>query len=308
MVDLNNARVVIATTTYNMASTLYRTYMSILKQTYNNYYWLIIDNGSTDKTEQIVNKIQEENKIEISYVKKEHGIRASAINTAYDYAKGDYICFVDADDELTEKAIENFVKVYQEMAEPFREQCWCVTANCIDDINGDVIGKKFPPNVNDLDELHVLMNNSYGEKLGMQNLKIVAKYRFPIFDDVDYVSETILWLQLTEKYHNYYVNFDARIYHHDNDNCYTRKAMTPIRAYSFYRSSVYIVNNIFVSARYKWIYNFKEIIRINYYGRMSNIRLINRLKDISRLKNQVLLFATCPISVLYLVLKTLKTK
>ena len=305
MIKVSDPRVVIATTTYNMANTIYRTYLSILKQTYTNYYWLIIDNGSTDETAQIVTEIQEENKIEVSYVKKEHGVRASAINVAYDNAKGDYICFVDADDELCDNAIEKFVEVYQGMNKSYREQCWCVTANCIDDEKGEVVGKKFPPNVNEIDSLSVLMNNTYGEKLGMQNLKIVSKYRFPIFEGADYVSETILWLQLTEKYHNYYVNFDARIYHHDNDNCYTGKAMTTIRAYSFYRSSMYVVNNIFTSPKYKWRYKFKEIIRINYYGSMAEILLKNLVKDLINFKNKLLLILTWPISVMFCFYKKL---
>lgn len=61
------------TPTYNRAHTLVRTYESLCRQTSKDFEWLIIDDGSTDVTEEHVFSWIAENTIEIRYVKKPNG-------------------------------------------------------------------------------------------------------------------------------------------------------------------------------------------------------------------------------------------
>ena len=63
----------IFTPTYNRGDILGNAYKSLKKQTNQDFIWLIVDDGSTDKTEDIVEKWIEENTIEIRYIKKENG-------------------------------------------------------------------------------------------------------------------------------------------------------------------------------------------------------------------------------------------
>ena len=83
--------------TYNRAHTLDRAIRSVLTQTYSHFELLIVDDGSTDNTEEIVGRIADER---ICYFKKKNEERNIARNFGVDRAQGDYICFLDSDDYL----------------------------------------------------------------------------------------------------------------------------------------------------------------------------------------------------------------
>ena len=59
------------TPTYNRAGLLTELYESLKIQTYKNFEWLIIDDGSVDNTEETVKEFQKENILKINYMKKE---------------------------------------------------------------------------------------------------------------------------------------------------------------------------------------------------------------------------------------------
>lgn len=87
--------------TYNRADLIVKTLLSILSQTYNDYEVLIIDDGSTDDTEQRVNAfITEHSCSHFKYFKKENAERGAARNYGLQYAGGQYVTFLDSDDLL----------------------------------------------------------------------------------------------------------------------------------------------------------------------------------------------------------------
>lgn len=82
--------------TYNRARVIERSISSVLKQTYKNLELIIVDDGSTDNTESIVNNIMDSR---IHYVKSRHNLGAChARNLGINLAKGEYIAFQDSDD------------------------------------------------------------------------------------------------------------------------------------------------------------------------------------------------------------------
>ena len=95
------------TPTYNRAYILPKLYESLCAQSIKNFEWLIVDDGSKDETEKIVNKwLNEEKDFLINYVKKENGGKPRAINLGVTIAKGKYFFMVDSDDYLLPDAIE----------------------------------------------------------------------------------------------------------------------------------------------------------------------------------------------------------
>lgn len=83
--------------TYNRASFISATVESVLKQDYQNFEVIIVDDGSTDNTQEIVEAIADPR---VSYYKKENGERAKARNYGTLLAKGAYVNFFDSDDLL----------------------------------------------------------------------------------------------------------------------------------------------------------------------------------------------------------------
>src|SRR5574344_324976 len=98
--------ITVFTPTYNRAHLLCNAYNSLLRQTNKDFEWLIIDDGSTDNTKEIIHKYIDDNKIKIRYYKKNNGGKHTAINYGIKRAKGELTIILDSDDELVNNAIE----------------------------------------------------------------------------------------------------------------------------------------------------------------------------------------------------------
>jgi glycosyltransferase involved in cell wall biosynthesis len=91
-------RVTVIIPTYNRAHLISRAIESVINQTYSNWELLVVDDASTDNTEQIVKEYLSDSRIK--YIKAtENGGNAVARNLGVNAAKGEYISFVDSDDE-----------------------------------------------------------------------------------------------------------------------------------------------------------------------------------------------------------------
>ena len=97
----------IFTPTYNRAATLPRTYESLQNQTCEDFLWLIIDDGSTDNTQSLVQQWQQSNnRFEIRYHYKENGGLHTGYNAAIELADTELIVCIDSDDYMPENAVE----------------------------------------------------------------------------------------------------------------------------------------------------------------------------------------------------------
>lgn len=105
---MNDLLFTVFTATYNRAYILPRLFESLCSQTQKSFEWLIIDDGSTDETEKLVESWKCRNDIgfPINYHKKANNGKPRAINDGVNFAKGRYFVMVDSDDYLIENAIE----------------------------------------------------------------------------------------------------------------------------------------------------------------------------------------------------------
>lgn len=97
---------------YNVESYIEKCICSILYQTYNDIELIIVNDGSTDKTENICKKYQRKNS-NIVYISKENQGQGMARTIGLKYARGEYVLFVDGDDWLEKDAIENMLSLAQ---------------------------------------------------------------------------------------------------------------------------------------------------------------------------------------------------
>lgn len=102
-------KVSVLTPCYNGENYIDRYFQSLLNQTYNNFEIIFVDDGSTDKTKDIVKEYVEllkKRNVELVYIYQENGGQASAINNGLKYVKGDYLIWPDADDYYEIDALE----------------------------------------------------------------------------------------------------------------------------------------------------------------------------------------------------------
>ena len=97
--------------TYNRAHLIKRSTMSVLNQTYSNLELIIVDDGSTDNTEEVVKSIDDNRVI---YIKQSNQGACAARNNGIDHAKGEFIAFHDSDDVWHEDKLEKQIKCLRE--------------------------------------------------------------------------------------------------------------------------------------------------------------------------------------------------
>lgn len=99
--------ITVITPTYNRKATLRRLFDSLCEQANLSFEWLLIDDGSTDGTVELLNELQDSNPpFSMSIVKQKNSGKHFAINTGLGVAKGEWIFIVDSDDVLAPDAIE----------------------------------------------------------------------------------------------------------------------------------------------------------------------------------------------------------
>ena len=103
---MNKPLLTVFTPTYNRKHLLPVLYKSLCAQTDKNFIWLLIDDGSSDGTEETVKQWQNENKINIEYFYKKNGGMHTAHNAAYRLISTELNVCIDSDDSMPEDAVE----------------------------------------------------------------------------------------------------------------------------------------------------------------------------------------------------------
>ena len=203
------------TPTFNRKELLEKLYKSLQKQTYTDFEWLIVDDGSTDGTGEKVKEFLEESKLDIKYFYKENGGKQRAYNFATDKANGELFICLDSDDEYVENGFETILK-YWEKYEKNREIAGMGYLSMYPD--GEIIGSSFPEK--EMISTQFDIYNKYGvkgDKGLMFRTEIIKKYKFPIFDDEKFITEAVVYNRICEKYKMVYVNEKIEIKEYQED-------------------------------------------------------------------------------------------
>jgi glycosyltransferase involved in cell wall biosynthesis len=105
---LNNTSVTVLMTVYNCSQYILTSINSILKQSYGNFEFLIIDDGSEDNSEEIIRSLKSE---KIRFIKLKHVGRSAALNYGLKEAKYDWVALMDSDDIAVPERLEKEVKL-----------------------------------------------------------------------------------------------------------------------------------------------------------------------------------------------------
>lgn len=180
----------IITPTYNSAKYISETIESVLDQTHENWELLIVDDGSTDHTVDIIKIfITQDNRIQLYRLKSNSG-PAIARNKGITEANGDYIAFLDADDLWKSKKLETqltFMKA---------DNCdVCFSSYELIDKQGNVLNKivKALPR---LSYQKLLKSNYIGNLTGMYNTRALGKITTP---NLLKRQDWLLWLFAVKK-------------------------------------------------------------------------------------------------------------
>lgn len=201
------------TPTYNRAHTLPRVYESLKKQTFRDFEWLIVDDGSTDGTGELVASWQKEASFPIRYFWQENRHKKVAFNRGVREARGELFLPLDSDDECVPHALERFIYHWNKIPYVQRNGFSGVTALCMNQ-NGKIVGDRFPGGeYMDSDSLEIWYKYGVrGEKWGFHRTEVLREYPFP--EEVEgHVPEGVVWSAIARKYKTRFVNEALRIYY-----------------------------------------------------------------------------------------------
>ena len=203
---------------YNRAHTLHRVYESLKTQTLREFEWLIVDDGSTDDARTLIEKWRTEAAFPIRYVYQENQGKHVAFNHGVRLAEGELFLTLDSDDACVPDALERFKYHWDAIPSAELKRFSAVTALCMDQ-HGRIVGDKFPENITDSDSLEIHYKYKVkGEKWGFQTTAVLREFLFPLYDDLKFVPEGIIWSAIARKYKTRFVNETLRIYWLEDKN------------------------------------------------------------------------------------------
>jgi glycosyltransferase involved in cell wall biosynthesis len=200
------------TATYNRADALHRVFDALSVQTFRDFEWLIVDDGSTDLTAEVVCAWQTVANFPIRYLSQPNRGKHIAFNRAVREAKGEFFLTLDSDDACVPNALERLFWHWTSIPESQRSVFSGVTSLCQDQ-RGRIVGKKFPFDPTDS---HILeMQYKYkvtSEAWGFHRTAVLKCIPFPDGDYGSFLPEGIIWSVIARRLKTRYVNEPLRVY------------------------------------------------------------------------------------------------
>jgi glycosyltransferase involved in cell wall biosynthesis len=199
------------TPTYNRAHLLHRVYNSLNSQTFKDFEWLIVDDGSTDNTKEIVDSYILDGIMDIRYIWQPNGHKKSAFNHGVKEAKGFFFIPADSDDSFEHDTLETFKTAYESLSLDIQQKISGIACLCKDQ-QGNLIGDKFPKDnwVSNNLEMRYKYHVS-GEKWGCVKTSILKDFPFPEIEG--HVPENVIWTPIAKNYDALFINKVLRTYY-----------------------------------------------------------------------------------------------
>lgn len=173
----------VITTTFNRGYCIHQVYNSLLTQDSKDFMWLIIDDGSTDNTKDIINRFISEGKIEIKYIWQQNKGMHCARNLAYDNIKTEINLIIDSDDWMADGSVKKIIDFWN--ANKKENIAGIISLNA--DPNGKILGGKLPENINTLTvtDMHDKLKMK-GDKKLIYRSDLSVRYPYPEFEGEKY--------------------------------------------------------------------------------------------------------------------------
>ena len=207
----------ILTPTYNRGKLLLPLYESLKNLTFEDFEWLIVDDGSEDDTEQyalswIAHNIQNA-EFPIRYIKKSNGGKHTAINRGVREANGELILILDSDDTLPADSLAT-IALYYEQCKGYKD-CAGV-CGLMAHHDGQLIGTGFPKEPmyeSALQFRYAEKGNVTGDLLEVYKTSVMREFPFPEIENEKFCPESLVWNRIANKYKLFC--FNKVIYYRD---------------------------------------------------------------------------------------------
>jgi glycosyltransferase involved in cell wall biosynthesis len=206
------------TPTYNRAHTLPRVFDSLRAQASRDFEWLVVDDGSTDNTPELISSWSTKADFPVRYFRQVNSGKHIAHNFAVREARGEFFMVLDSDDALETRALERLHVIWQEIPVAGRTG-FCAVGGLSRDQHGKIVGDPFPATPFDVSfRERIFEFRIRGEKGIAWRLDVVRRYPFPEIAGTNFVPEGVIWLQTANEHKIRFVNEVFRIYYTEDES------------------------------------------------------------------------------------------
>lgn len=230
------ATLTIFTPAYNRAHTIGRTYESLCRQTCKDFEWLVIDDGSTDNTRELVEGWIADHRIPIRYIYQQNQGMHGAHNTAYRHITTELNTCIDSDDYMPDDAVEKIITFWHEHGS---DEYAGIIGLDIDDQHRQIIGKPFPADLTATTLSGYYAAGGSGDKKLVYRTNVINSYpEYPIFEGERYVGLAYKYMLIDQDYKLLTINAPLAIVDYQSDgssaNMYRQYWNNP-KGFAFYR-------------------------------------------------------------------------
>lgn len=235
----------IFTPTYNRAHTLVRTYNSLCSQTCKDFEWLIIDDGSTDNTAEIVNQWIKEADFRIRYIYQCNQGMHGAHNTAYRNITSELNACIDSDDYMPTDAVESIISFWNKN----KNDKYAGFIGLDQREDGSIIGSRFPSNMQETTLMGFYAKGGTGDKKLVYRTDVIKKYpEYPLFEGERYVGLAYKYMLIDQDYTMLTLNKPLVIVEYQEDgssNLMWKQYWNNPQGFAFFRKTEMVVSPTF---------------------------------------------------------------
>ena len=238
----------IFTPTHNRAQVLPRLYDSLKRQTYKDFVWVIVDDGSSDNTKEVVDQFINESIIDVEYYFIENGFKQKAFSLFSKIIKTPYFIDIDDDDELTDNCLQVFKEEWDKVSD---NKVGEIRALSLND-KGEVSGNYLP--IEGERRISNYIQEFFVKRKMLENVTCRKKEAITgvfdleqdwLYDKVTFVYECVFWLRQSLKWDSLYLNIPLRIYHDSLDSMTVKTRVRNLKFfYNTFFSYYHILNSL----------------------------------------------------------------
>lgn len=246
---------------------------SLQKQTVKDFEWLVVDDGSTDGTKNLITQLQEKSDFPIRYIYKNNGGKHTALNVGIQTICSELIFIVDSDDCVTDDAVESILKIHKK----YRSQnniCGYAFLRAFPD--GKVNGKKFDVNekIGSYIDVRVNGDDTGADKAEVFKTHCLKEFPFPEYPNEKFLGEDLVWVRMARKYEMVHINKAIYV------GNYLEDGLTNNRRKHNIASPIGCMHRAeeFMESDLKTRYRIKGGLQYIVYGRFAGVKVVDLIR------------------------------
>lgn len=265
--------ITVLTPTFNREGVLRSLWDSLQKQTVKDFEWLVVDDGSTDGTKNLITQLQEKSDFPIRYIYKSNGGKHTALNVGIQTICSELTFIVDSDDCVTDDAVESILKIHKK----YRSQnniCGYAFLRAFPD--GKVNGKKFDVNekIGSYIDVRVNGDDTGADKAEVFKTHCLKEFPFPEYPNEKFLGEDLVWVRMARKYEMVHINKAIYV------GNYLEDGLTNNRRKHNIASPVGCMHRAeeFMESDLKTRYRIKGGLQYIVYGRFAGVKIVDLIR------------------------------